>query len=109
MTNEAQQLLLECYRRMQEHKATPRPPKWQRWSCELFDETAEYGPDYGFGEWFGNGQPEAIRMRFKRAIDELRRNGYLVSYSRHGGRLTKIKLTVDGKHEAERIAKEAKQ
>jgi hypothetical protein len=95
MTNEAKKLLLECYRRMQEHQSTPRPPAWQKWDREKYDETTKFGPNYGFGEWFGE-QPNAIRMRYRRAIDELCRNGMMTTYSRCGGRLSKVKLTAEG-------------
>jgi hypothetical protein len=105
MTNEAQQLLLECYRRMQEHKTTAPPPAWQEWNRERYDETTEFGPDYAFGNWFGSGHSEAIRMRFRRAINELANNGYLVTYSRWGERLTKVKLTPNGEAECEEIVR----
>jgi hypothetical protein len=103
MTPEAKTLLLECYRRMEEHRTTPQPPAWRKWDRANYDETIEHGPDYAFGSWFEYSS-EAARMRYRRAIDELVGNGMMTTYSRHGGRLTKIMLTPEG----EQIARELK-
>jgi len=103
MKTEHEAILVECYRRMQEHKRTPRPPEWRWWDREPYDEVTAHGPEYGCGEWFGD-VPEHQRMRYRRAIADLERGGLLETWCRWGRRLSHIKLTATGREVAEGLA-----
>jgi hypothetical protein len=106
MKTEHEAILIECYRRMQEHKETPRPPEWQWWNREPYDEVTTHGPEYGCGEWFGD-VPEHQRMRYRRAIADLERGGLLITWCRWGRRLSHIKLTATGCEVVEGLAESA--
>jgi hypothetical protein len=95
MGPEAEQILLETYRRMVEHRQTPRPPDWRSWDLDRYDEVTDHGPEYGSGEWFGV-MPEHQRMRYRRAIGHLEENALLITYRRHGLRLSHIRLSDHG-------------
>ena len=95
MKLEYMEILVECFRRMKRHKRTLRPPEWQWWDREPYDERTVHGPEYGCGEWFGVVR-EHQRQRYRRAIADLERSGLLVTWSRCGRRLSHVKLTPTG-------------
>ena len=102
MKPEHKAILTECYRRMREHKQTPRPPKWRTWNRRPYDEVTAHGPEYGCGGWFGD-VPEHQRMRYRRAIADLERGCLLVTWSRWGRRLSHIRLTPEGENVAREL------
>jgi hypothetical protein len=100
MKAEHKRILTECLQRMAEHAAAPRPGAWQTWSRETFDAETVHGPRYSSGEWFGPLK-EHERMRYRRALADLERDGYLTTWCRWGRRLSHVKLTAEG----ERVAR----
>jgi hypothetical protein len=105
VTNEARQVLLETLKRQRSHEGTPRPPAWRTLDCWMFDETSLHGPTYA-ASWFGS-PPEAIRVRYLRGVRQLESNGYLKTYSRWGGKISRVKLSEHGVIEAERLLAES--
>lgn len=103
MKTELEAILVECYRRMQEHTEMSRPPEWRWWDREPYDDITAHGPEYGCGAWFGD-VPEHQRMRYRRAIADLERGGLLKTWCRWGRRLSHIKLTATGCDIAEGLA-----
>jgi hypothetical protein len=102
MKPEHAQILVECRQRMDELSSTNRPPDWQVWATDEYDEQIEHGPRYGAGEWFGP-LLDHERMRLRRAIDDLQRGGLLVTWRRYGRRLSNIKLTPKGREVAKQL------
>ena len=94
MRLEHQAILIECLKRQEAHRASQRPPAWQAWSCDEWDAVTDEGPRYSGPEWFP-GSPEFQRQRYRRAVHELARDGYLECFGT-GGRLYSIKLTAEG-------------
>jgi hypothetical protein len=102
MKPEHERLLLTVLARQQAHAETPRPPAWQGSSRDTHDELTAHGPHYAAGEWWGQ-IPEHQRMRYRRAIDDLERDGYLETWARWGRKLSNIKLTAEGEKAARRL------
>ena len=101
MKAEQEAMLTEALRRQRRHAHAPRPPAWRWWDREPFDDVTRHGPEYRCGGWFGE-VPEHQRMRYRRAIADLEREGLLSTWARWGRRLSHLRLTPAG----ERLARE---
>ena len=93
MKSESNDLLCECLRREEAHKNAPPPAPWIAFDVEQHRMETEHGPRYGCGTWFGH-QSEGKRLKYRRAIDELAKLGFIVIYGE--SRLERIKLTAEG-------------
>lgn len=92
-------ILRECVKREDEVAAAPKPPEWQRWEVELWEEMQRYGPPYSSAKWFGDergGLPERVRSRILRTIRELERRDLLEGTSM-SGRLRWLRTTEAGR------------
>ena len=103
MKTEAHEILLECHRREQAHRASKRP-KCPPWDSDAYDATTQLGPEWSTS-WFGQWLPDALRMRYSRALRELIRSGLVEPFSLWS-RISRIRLTPAGEREAERLAAE---
>jgi hypothetical protein len=95
MKPEVEAVLLACLAKQEANAKEKRPPAWRRIERGSFDETREHGPEYACGQWFGQ-VPEHQRLRYLRAVEEAERDGLLVTWCRHGRRLSHVKLTTGG-------------
>ena len=98
---EHKEILTECENRMTQLTKQKQPPDWRCWEVEDYLTQREYGPKYGCGAWFGP-MPERRRMRYRRAIDDLERDGLLKIW-REFSKLTSLKLTRKGRKMAKKL------
>jgi len=100
MNDAEQKILKRCYE-LQKTIAKSEPEKWEAfWHQEWLDKM-KHGPPYKIGDWFGP-LPERDRVRYRRCVQALERQGLLTTWRRWGDRITNVKLTTAGKDFAER-------
>lgn len=92
---------LELTRRFE---ATPEPrknvlPSFRR----AWEEAKENGVAYKPSEWF-NATTDAAQTNYRRAVYALEHAGLLVATVSVGGRMTHLKLTPEGRRQAEAVA-----
>jgi hypothetical protein len=102
MNDEHEQILMECWRQMDVHAKSERPPEWKSLDNQDYDETTKFGPAYAAGEWFGEIKNHT-RQRLLRAISDLESGGLLVIHRKWGRRLSNIRLTPAGQKIAEEL------
>jgi hypothetical protein len=95
MKPEVEAVLLTCLAKQEASAKVKRPPAWRRLARGSFDEEHAHGPQYAVTSWFGH-VPEFQRLRYLRAVEEAERDGLLVTWCRHGRRLSRVKLTTGG-------------
>lgn len=98
--NECQRnILAELLRRTYELVECEMPLNgWERHRYEL---EVEFGPEFSIVRWFDAG-PDAVRMRYARALRDLEAAGLVQSWRKWGTKISHLKLTADG----ERVASE---
>lgn len=94
--NEGSFVLVQAYRLQQSFLAAPEPEPSAWWLVMERAEQRAHGFPYKATSWFGSELPEHIRMRCRRAIDRLEANGLIVTWRKHGKRLTHLQLTAAG-------------
>ena len=108
MKTEHGQILREALRRTRIiESGEPTPGRSFLWQPHI-DFEKEHGPWWHAGKWFGGGErlPEARRQRYVRAVRDLIARGLLVGSSQYGGKLDHVRLTPEGRAEAERLEAE---
>ncbi len=99
--NECQRnILTELLRRTYELVECESPMNgWERHRYKL---EVEFGPEFSIVRWFPEAGPDAVRMRYARALRDLEAAGLVQPWRKWGTKISHLKLTADG----ERIASE---
>src|SRR4051794_22354932 len=89
-------VLMELEKQCAAVRARERPPKWQTWSLERYEDDLEFGPPYT-PLWFGAvTATDAGRVRVLRTVYRLAAAGLLEIMKSPGNRLERVKLTPAG-------------
>lgn len=94
--NEGSFVLVRALQLQQALESRPEPPAEHWWEVMERSEAKAHGPAYRPIAWFGELTPERIVKRCRRAIQRLEVEGLIVTWKKHGARLTHIKLTPEG-------------
>ena len=104
MTPEKTAILTRCFE-LTKALETSEPHPWEVWEHREWELESENGPRYLIGRWFGP-LDERRRMRYRRAVDSLERDGLVKTHREWGVRLTHLALTEAGEAIARELLEE---